>query len=386
MPPHAGPEKTGTGGRVPHRAEADARRLGWALFPLRLFLGLTFVYGGIQKLNDPGFLRAGAATYIGTQLQGFAHATPGGFLLRAFALPHPVVAGVAVALTEIGIGLLVTTGIATRSAAAAGLALNLLLFLTNSWQVYPYFLGSDIVFVFAWLPFVLAGASRQPTLEDTLPYLAGARTRRRAIDAARPRDADAGSRTSAHRSPPGQQQPQLTRRTAIATGLSAATGAIAGLALFTRGSYLPPRALGASVPARTPRGSVPPRHRHRAGASQPPEPSAKAPVAPPALPSGAVKLGPTGRLPPGQAAAYPDPGDGRPDIVIRHTNGKLRAHSAVCTHAGCTVGYQGGQIVCPCHGAVFDAQTGAVLSGPAPAPLAPRQVLERGGYIYALPA
>ena len=47
-----------------------------ALLPLRLFLGITFVYAGIQKLSDPGFLHAGAPTYIGTQLHGFAAARP----------------------------------------------------------------------------------------------------------------------------------------------------------------------------------------------------------------------------------------------------------------------------------------------------------------------
>ena len=62
---------------------------GLALFPLRLFLGVTFVYAGIQKLTDPGFLHPGAATYIGTQLHGFAAGTPGGFLLRTsrFRIP-----------------------------------------------------------------------------------------------------------------------------------------------------------------------------------------------------------------------------------------------------------------------------------------------------------
>jgi len=30
-----------------------------ALLPLRLFLGATFVYSGIQKLRDPGFLHPG---------------------------------------------------------------------------------------------------------------------------------------------------------------------------------------------------------------------------------------------------------------------------------------------------------------------------------------
>src|SRR3954453_20156824 len=91
---------------------------GIALVPLRLFLGATFVYAGIQKLSDPGFLHPGAPTYIGTQLHGFANGTPGGFLLRAFALPQPQVAGVGVALLEIAIGLLVTAGLLTRIAAA----------------------------------------------------------------------------------------------------------------------------------------------------------------------------------------------------------------------------------------------------------------------------
>jgi len=70
-----------------------------ALFPMRLFLGGTFVYAGIQKLSDPGFLHEGAPTYIGAQLHGFAAGTPGGFVLRTFALPHPVLAGVGVAIT-----------------------------------------------------------------------------------------------------------------------------------------------------------------------------------------------------------------------------------------------------------------------------------------------
>ena len=83
-------------------------------------------------------------------------------MLRAFAIPHPSLAGAGVALTEIAVGLLVTTGLLTRPAAAVGLLLNLILFLTNSWHTYPYFLGSDIVFVFAWSPFVLVGPPGSP--------------------------------------------------------------------------------------------------------------------------------------------------------------------------------------------------------------------------------
>src|SRR6188768_3040689 len=108
-------------------------RPAMALLPLRIFLGVTFVYAGIQKLSDPGFLHPGAPTYIGTQLHGFANGTPGGFLLTTFAIPHAQLAGVGVALLEIAIGLLVLAGLFTRAAAAAGLALNLVLFLTASW-------------------------------------------------------------------------------------------------------------------------------------------------------------------------------------------------------------------------------------------------------------
>jgi thiosulfate dehydrogenase [quinone] large subunit len=114
---------------------------GIALLPLRLFLGVTFVYAGVQKLSDPGFLRQGAPSYIGTQLVGFANGSPGGFILRAFAIPHPIVAGVGVAILEIAIGLLAFFGLMTRHAAAGGLALNLLLFLTASWHTSPYSSG-----------------------------------------------------------------------------------------------------------------------------------------------------------------------------------------------------------------------------------------------------
>ena len=77
---------------------------------------------------------------------------------------------------------------------------------------------------------------------------------------------------------------------------------------------------------------------------------------------------------------------GQPDIVIRQDDGSLTAFSAVCTHAGCTVGYEAGQIVCPCHGGTYNGRTGAVESGPPPSPLAPRRVVEQRGSIYAVPS
>jgi thiosulfate dehydrogenase [quinone] large subunit len=123
---------------------------GLALLPLRLFLGATFVYAGVYKLSDAGFLHPGADAYIGDQLAGFASGTPGGPLLEAFAMPHPAIAGVGVAVGEILIGLLAVAGRFTRASAGCGLVLSALLFLTASWHTRPYFLGSDIVFAFAW--------------------------------------------------------------------------------------------------------------------------------------------------------------------------------------------------------------------------------------------
>lgn len=331
---------------------------GAALLPLRLFLGVTFVYAGVQKLSDPSFLHPGAPTYIGTQLHGFAQGTPGGFLLRAFALPQPKLAGVGVALLEIAVGLLVTTGLLTRGAAAAGLGLNFILFLTNSWHAFPYFLGSDIVFVFAWLPFVLTGASGQPALDHALGRLA---TSPRMHFAPRPGD------------------PALTRRDVMVRALGAvgvATLGLAGVSALAKGRYRASHnvaSLGGG--GRTTASSAAPQ----------PQPQAQPHHTPHNLPQGAVRLGRSNQLPAGQAATYNDPGDGSPDIVIREPGGSLRAYSAVCTHAGCTVGYEGGQIVCPCHGGTYDAKTGAVTSGPPPTGLAPRSVVESGGAIYAVP-
>jgi Rieske Fe-S protein len=70
-------------------------------------------------------------------------------------------------------------------------------------------------------------------------------------------------------------------------------------------------------------------------------------------------------------------------VLTRDATGGLHAFSAVCTHQGCTVGsVQGGAILCPCHGSRFDSGTGAVVSGPASAPLAAVTVTVTGSNIY----
>jgi thiosulfate dehydrogenase [quinone] large subunit len=171
----------------------------------------------------------------------------------------------------------------------------------------------------------------------------------------------------------------LTRRALlIQTGI--ATLSLAGIAALAKGSYRGPASAGATNPG-SPAAGGGSGSSTSAGAT-----SGASASQPSSLPTGAVKLAPASRLGNGQAAEYRDPATGQPDILIRQPDGSLNAFSAVCTHAGCTVGYQGGEIVCPCHGGVYSATTGAVISGPPPQALAPRKVLERGGEIYAAPS
>jgi len=60
-----------------------------------------------------------------------------------------------------------------------------------------------------------------------------------------------------------------------------------------------------------------------------------------------------------------------PAMLIHHDDGTWTALSAVCTHLGCTVGYQPDKkiIYCPCHGGTYDPNSGANLGGPPPKPL-----------------
>lgn len=66
--------------------------------------------------------------------------------------------------------------------------------------------------------------------------------------------------------------------------------------------------------------------------------------------------------------------------MLVHVDQGFKAFSRVCPHAGCLVTWDGSSQVfkCPCHAAVFD-RTGAVVSGPAPKPLAELKVAEIGG-------
>jgi thiosulfate dehydrogenase [quinone] large subunit len=87
-------------------------------------------------------------------------------------------------------------------------------------------------------------------------------------------------------------------------------------------------------------------------------------------------------FPVGSVMQYTAP-DGNPAFLFRSKVGVF-AYSAICTHQGCTVGYNpaGKTLDCPCHGSTFDpANGGAVLGGPAPTPLVKYSVAINGNAI-----
>lgn len=63
---------------------------------------------------------------------------------------------------------------------------------------------------------------------------------------------------------------------------------------------------------------------------------------------------------------------GYPVIIVRTGEASFAVLSAVCTHAGCIVNPPAApnqSLVCPCHGAQYNAADGAVIVGPAELPL-----------------
>jgi Rieske Fe-S protein len=82
----------------------------------------------------------------------------------------------------------------------------------------------------------------------------------------------------------------------------------------------------------------------------------------------------------GSAIKFKD--SGKPAVLVRLDNGDFVAYSAVCTHQGCTVAYQDGDLACPCHGSLFDpAEGAAVVTGPATRPLPEIPVKVQGGEV-----
>ncbi|MFF9089474.1 DoxX family protein [Streptomyces sp. NPDC014991] len=129
----------------------------YALLPLRVFLGVTFVYAGLNKLTDSAFFHSSGTGSIGETLR----AARGSAALPALidlALKSPVGFGYAIALGELAVGIGTLLGLFGRLAALGGALISLSLWLTVSWATTPYYYGNDLAYLMAWLPLVLAGA------------------------------------------------------------------------------------------------------------------------------------------------------------------------------------------------------------------------------------
>jgi thiosulfate dehydrogenase [quinone] large subunit len=117
---------------------------------IRLFLGVTFIYGGWNKATDPGFLDPKSAHYLGAQITSYLSTSPISFLLKHM-VEHATLFGWAIILTEFAIGIATLTGIALELAALGGFFLSITLWLSATWTVKPYFLGSDTAYAILWL-------------------------------------------------------------------------------------------------------------------------------------------------------------------------------------------------------------------------------------------
>ncbi|MGW0464279.1 DoxX family protein [Streptomyces sp. NPDC003027] len=153
--PGGGGHARGRGGDAAGWKETASR---YALLPLRVFLGVTFIYAGLDKLTDSSFMAETGNGSIGEMMRGVrdSSAVPA---LVDLALKNPVGFGYTIALGELAVGIGTLVGFFARPAALGGALISLSLWLTVSWQSDPYYYGNDLAYLMSWLPLVLAGAS-----------------------------------------------------------------------------------------------------------------------------------------------------------------------------------------------------------------------------------
>jgi thiosulfate dehydrogenase [quinone] large subunit len=332
---------------------------GWYLLPLRVFLGVTFLYAGLQKLANPDFFKSSSPVSIHAQLIGATHTSPIGSLLGHLTGAASVI-GALIAVAEVAIGAGALFGLLTRVAAVGGMLVSFSLFLAISFHSRPYFTGSDIVFLFAWTPVALAGAAGAPALDT---WLASQRARTfTASDTAREGAVSRGAIIGI-----------------FAASTAVLIGAVAGFGRVFASSTT----VNAGGTTATTSSTAPPTS--TTGAPTTTAPGASTTTTVP-LPRG-KSIGAASQVPVGGSAAFNDPSSGDPSLVIQQTADDFKAFDAICPHAGCTVAYQAsaGIIACPCHGSEFNPKTGAVIQGPANTGLTPIKVIKgSNGDLYVV--
>ena len=342
------------------------------LIPLRLFLGVSFLAAGLDKLTDPEFFDSQKLGYIGNQLNGFANQSPLGPFLTNVAVPNATIFGAMVLAGELAIGLGTLVGLFSRVAAIFGFILSMTLWLTATWAVTPFFLGADLPYAMGWLTLALAGAHPVLSLDALLTRRGWVWNKPVVVNRQVGSPADGSVRRPAAPVVTSNEptSPSIARRHFISvTGGTILAGAITGVA------WLHSLREGSQTTATTGTTTTPAQ-----SASQP------TPGAAPAAATGNGKVvASLASLAVGDAQKFKTPDTGEAGILIRQQDGSVKAFSTVCTHEGCEVGFVKAQqiLACPCHGAQFDIQTGAATRRPANRPLKAFNVsVENGNIIY----
>ena len=304
-------------------ALAPLMRVATAAVLLRLFLGGTMLYAGVDKLIlDPRFLREDGVGSIGDTLRLFVTAGgPLAPLVQALAIGQPILIGAAMAGAQLVVGALLLSGSWVRVGALLGALISLSLALTSSWGVSPYYYGNDLPYLVGFL--ALAAIGDGGVLRAGAPVTRGY---------------------------------DPNRRAALFTGGGVVLTLLTLIALD--------RSRLASLIAPN----------SGANASPTPGPTATASPSPSPTASGGGAVGGTaitgaGSLGAGQALNFSAGGTA---AVLLKDGGTYRAFERACTHQGTLVEWEAanGSFYCNNHGARF-SPTGDVIVGPALTALRP---------------
>lgn len=328
----------------------------WGILPLRFFLGITFVYAGLDKVTSSTFFNPnGGPQFIGNQLQ-FAASNSAilGGLLSALVVPNAIFFGWLIALAEIWIGLATIVGVFTRITAFLGAILTAMLWLSLSGGLNQYYLDSDPIYFFAWVTMILIGWGSYGL--DALFLREEKKEAARAVldkirKGARPGEDVAAAASGGPPLKTGFSLSNITsRRTILRIFGAAGVLAVGEILALTFRSVSGAASAPSGNPGTTSGGGG-------GGTGS----------------TGGNVIGNTKNIPLNSAATFTVAGNNDPGVLVHLPNDKFVAYDALCTHASCTVSYNSGSkhLECPCHGSVFDpANAAKVLGGPARSPLA----------------
>lgn len=148
---------------IPRTALSSWRGQSRAEKLLRAFLSLTWIYAGWHKASDSGFLTPDAPTFIGETLSGNASNSPIASILQRL-LEYPTEVGAFIIFSEFAIGIATLLYVAPATAAFGGLLMSVVLWLSGTFYISPYFLASNTAYAVLWLTYLLLmiGNRRMP--------------------------------------------------------------------------------------------------------------------------------------------------------------------------------------------------------------------------------